>query len=115
MTTLDSVVPAGVALTAVKVDVEGAELDVLRGMGRVIADSPDLAVVAEFGPSHLHRVGIAPQAWFAAFAAHGLEPRLIAEPSGTAMPTSPQALAGVESANLVFVRPGGAADGRLPR
>ncbi len=112
---LDAVVPPGTALAAVKIDVEGAELDVLRGMARVVADSPDLAVVAEFGPSHLHRVGIAPDAWFAAFAEHGLAPRLIGEPHGTVSPVTAAELADVESANLVFVRPGGTADGRLPR
>ena len=112
---LDDVVPVGTALAAVKIDVEGAELDVLRGMARVAADSPDLAVVAEFGPSHLARVGIVAADWFAAFTARGLEPRLIAEPTGTVSPVTVADLAGVESANLVFVAPGGAADGRLPR
>lgn len=112
---LDDVVPSETPLAVVKIDVEGAELDVLRGMARAAADSPDLAVVAEFGPSHLARVGIAPADWFAAFAAFGLEPRLIAEPSGLVSPVTVADLAGVESANLVFVRPGGAADGRLPR
>ena len=112
---LDDVVPPGLALAAVKIDVEGAELDVLRGLARVAADSPDLAVVAEFGPSHLARVGVSPADWFAAFAGHGLEPRLIAEPSGLVSSVTVADLAEVESANLVFVRAGGAADGRLPR
>ena len=39
------------------IDVEGAELQVWRGMGRIVAESPDLSVVLEFGPSHLARVG----------------------------------------------------------
>lgn len=112
---LDDVVPVGRALAAVKIDVEGAELDVLAGMSRVLADSPDLAVVAEFGPSHLARVGQAPEGWFAAFAAHGLEPRRIVEPAGTVAPVTAAEAAHEESVNLVFVRPGGPADGRLPR
>lgn len=112
---LDDVVPEDERLDLVKIDVEGAELDVLRGMERLLRANPDLAVVAEYGPSHLARVGIAPADWFAAFAVHGLEPRLIGEPDGATAATGAQALAGVESANLVFVRPGGRADGRLPR
>ena len=100
-------------LDVVKIDVEGAELDVLRGMERILRTSPDIAVVAEYGPSHLARVGLAPDAWFTAFAAHGLQPHLIGEPDGAVSATGAEALAGVESANLVFVRQGGAAAGRL--
>ena len=110
---LDDAIPAGLKLDVVKIDVEGAELDVLAGMARVIADSPDLAILAEFGPSHLARVEIAPEAWFAAFGAHGLAAHLIEEPSGRVVPTDAAALAGVESANLVFLRPGGAATARV--
>ena len=112
---LDDAVPPGEPLDVVKIDVEGAELDVVRGMGRLLEENADIAVLAEYGPSHLRRVGIAPADWFGAFAAHGLEPHLIGEPDGVARPTDAEALAGVESANLVFVRPGGAAEARLPR
>lgn len=112
---LDAAVPAGAPLDVVKIDVEGAELDVVRGMSRLFEDNPDLAVLAEFGPSHLQRVGIDASDWFAAFGAHGLQPRVISEPAGTVGFVDPAALMAVESSNLVFVRPGGAADGRLPR
>lgn len=112
---LDEAIPGGVALDVVKIDVEGAELDVVRGMGRLFDGNPDMAVLAEFGPSHLQRVGIAPADWFAAFSAHGLQPRAIIEPAGVVGTVDAAALMSVESTNLVFVRPGGAADGRLPR
>ncbi len=112
---LDDVVPEGEATALVKIDVEGAELDVLHGMPRLLAANPGVAVLAEYGPSHLLRVGIAPAAWFAAFVAHGLEPHLIGEPDGRTEPTSAAALEGIVSANLVFVRPGGAAAARLLR
>ena len=51
----------------------------------------------------------------AAFSAHGLQPRAIIEPAGVVGTVDAAALMSVESTNLVFVRPGGAADGRLPR
>src|SRR5690606_6277225 len=49
---LDEVLGAVPAVDLVKIDVEGAELDVLAGMAKLIARNPGLAIVAEFGPSH---------------------------------------------------------------
>lgn len=111
---LDDVLPPGSALDVVKIDVEGAELDVLAGMGRLLAENADLAIVAEFGPSHLRRVGIDPVGWFDAFAAQRFEIWAIDEPSGVCRPVRPQDVADVESVNLAFVRPGGKARARLP-
>lgn len=110
---LDDLIPAGVRLDAVKIDVEGAELDVLAGMSRLIADSANLAIIAEYGPSHLARVGTQPQAWFAAFAAHGFVPLAIEEPSGKCRPIVLDDLTGIASINLAFVRPGSRAEARL--
>jgi FkbM family methyltransferase len=44
---LDTVLPPGTAVDLVKIDVEGHELDVLRGMPRTIADSPDIVILFE--------------------------------------------------------------------
>jgi FkbM family methyltransferase len=111
---LDDVLPPGSAMDVVKIDVEGAELDVLAGMGRLLEENADIAIVAEFGPSHLRRVGIDPVGWFDAFAAHGFEVWAIDEPSGVCRPVEPEDVADVESVNLAFVRPGGKARSRLP-
>ncbi len=102
-------------LDVVKIDVEGAELDVLAGMPRLLADNPDLALIVEYGPSHLARVGVAQDAWFAAFADAGFVAYAIDEATGTCRPTSQAALADAVSVNLAFVQPGGAAEKRLPR
>jgi FkbM family methyltransferase len=112
---LDDVVPAGTALDLVKIDVEGAELEVLAGMERVLAESPELAIVAEYGPSHLARVGIEPKDWFAAFEACGFEPFAVDEGQGRCYAAGPDELKDVESVNVVFVRRGGRAVRRLPR
>jgi FkbM family methyltransferase len=45
--TLDGVLPAGTAVDLVKIDVEGHELSVLRGMRRVIDDSPHMVLLLE--------------------------------------------------------------------
>ncbi|WP_082769709.1 FkbM family methyltransferase [Caulobacter sp. CCH9-E1] len=109
---LDDVAPRQ-RLDVVKIDVEGAELDVLAGMKGVIAKNPDLAILAEFGPEHLTRVGQTPAQWFKAFADAGFKPYLIDEATGACAPTDAKAAAKFVSANIAFVRPGGDAERRL--
>jgi hypothetical protein len=69
---LDDIKPPGSRIDVVKIDAEGAELRVLSGMRRIIADNPGLVVVAEFGPSHLRVQGVSTQDWLGAFAQAGL-------------------------------------------
>lgn len=109
---LDAVAPGG-RLDVVKIDVEGAELDVLAGMSGLIARNKDLAVVAEFGPEHLTRVGQTPAQWFKAFADAGFKAYMIDEATGAVQPTTAKAAAKVVSANIAFVRAGGDAETRL--
>ncbi|TXI87303.1 MAG: FkbM family methyltransferase [Cupriavidus sp.] len=109
---LDDVAPAK-RMDVVKIDVEGAELDVLAGMKGVIAKNPDLAIVAEFGPEHLKRVGQTPAQWFKAFADAGFKAYIIDEATSAAEPTNAKAAAKVVSANIAFVRAGGDAEKRL--
>lgn len=109
---LDDVAAKG-RMDVVKIDVEGAELDVLAGMSGLIAKNPDLAIVAEFGPEHLTRVGQTPAQWFKAFADAGFKAYIIDESTGAAEPTSAKAAAKVVSANIAFVRAGGDAEKRL--
>jgi FkbM family methyltransferase len=58
--TLDALLSSSERVDLVKLDVEGAELSALRGMSRTLDRNPDLVLIAEFGPSHLEAVGIAP-------------------------------------------------------
>ncbi|HJV43958.1 MAG TPA: FkbM family methyltransferase [Caulobacter sp.] len=109
---LDDAAPAK-RMDVVKIDVEGAELDVLAGMQGLIGKNPDLAIVAEFGPEHLKRVGQTPAQWFKAFADAGFKPYLIDESTSACAPTDAKAAARLVSANIAFVRPGGDAERRL--
>jgi hypothetical protein len=109
---LDDVAPAK-RMDVVKIDVEGAELDVLAGMRGLIAKNPDLAIVAEFGPEHLKRVGQTPAQWFKAFGDLGFKAYIIDEATSACAPTSAKAAAKVVSANIAFVRAGGDAERRL--
>jgi FkbM family methyltransferase len=101
---LDDLVPAGQRVDLVKVDVEGTELAVLEGMTRIISDNPELAIIAEFGPSHLQASQTAPEQWFSAFRNRGFEPYVIDELSAECHHAELSKLASVESANILFVR-----------
>jgi FkbM family methyltransferase len=106
--TVDEVVPPGTALDAAKIDVEGAELLVWRGMRRVLAESPRLAAVLEFGPAHLGRAGVSPEAWLEEVAAPGFSAFMIDEATGVCRPASASALVQAESTNVLLLRPGAA-------
>jgi FkbM family methyltransferase len=101
---LDDVLPTGARVDVVKIDVEGAELDVLAGMTRILRENPDLAIIAEFGPAHLRRAQITPDAWFEAFHMHGLEAYAIDELSGECNRVRHQDLTAIESVNILFCR-----------
>lgn len=105
---MDDVVPAGLPVDAVKIDAEGAELMVWRGMRRVLDESPGIAAVLEFGPSHLARAGIAPGEWLGELEAAGFESYAIDEATGVCRPASASALAGMFSVNVLLLRPGAA-------
>lgn len=113
------VVPLDVALAdlsnadLVKIDVEGAELDVLAGMEKLVARSPHLAIIAEYGPSHLARVGLTPDAWFGAFRRLGFAAYSIDEATGFCRRLDVGEAPDVVSVNIAFVRPGSRPEGRL--
>jgi len=52
-TTIDDFLPAGLLVDLVKIDVEGHEPLVLRGMERTIARSPGIRIIIEFADSML--------------------------------------------------------------
>jgi FkbM family methyltransferase len=110
---LDAVLGTDAPLDVVKIDVEGAELDVLAGMSAILAANADIALLAEFGPSHLRRIGISPREWFDAFAAEGFDAFEILEPSGAVRPADVSYLQDVSSANIAFARPGGRAHAKI--
>src|SRR5262245_5563942 len=101
---LDDELPPRRRIDVVKIDVEGAELDVLSGMSRIVAENPGLLIVAEYGPSHLARVGAAPEVWLSAFRSSGFDAFVVQEPSGICVPIERVDLSEVESVNVAFIR-----------
>ena len=101
---LDALLPSETRPALVKIDAEGFELEVWRGMERLLRETPDLAVIVEFGPSHLLRSGVTIEAWFETLTAPGFTPWEIDEASGTIRPLRSSGLQDVFSMNLLLLR-----------
>jgi len=103
--TVDSLVAPGTPIRLAKLDAEGFEPRVWRGMQRVIADNPALLVLVEFGPEHLRRAGISIEDWLAEFLAPGFSAYEVDEATGFLTPLrSVMQLAAVHSLNLLLLR-----------
>ena len=113
---LDDIVTPGQVVSLIKIDAEGWENEVAKGMSRVCRDSPDLLVVAEFAASHLARTGVSPQDWFGDFSRHGLsEVALIDDNTGELSDCDVVSLLGMETANILLAKPGSSAKAELSK
>lgn len=85
----------------VKMDIEGAELDALRGMRRTIAASPGLALVMEYNPAALQAFGHEPAAALDEARALGFARVEAIEADGTLVDWGEGALVERETARLL--------------
>ncbi len=104
---LDALITPGSVVSLIKIDVEGAELQALAGMVRVIAENPRIVILIEFCPSIIHRSGGTPDGWVAAVRSMGLDILEINETVGTLAPLRAQGLDELVWTNLVLHRPEG--------
>ena len=77
------------AIDVVKLDIEGGEVEALRGMRRTLAASPRPSLFVECNPSALQRGGTSPRALLAELWHLGLEPRVIDETAGALVAPGP--------------------------
>lgn len=99
---LDDVVAAGMRIDLIKIDVEGAELDVLEGAQRIIKENPSVALIVEFGPSHINRLGHSVDLWLQAFGELGFNYQVINPVTGQLEQWGEEQLKQVDSVNLYF-------------
>lgn len=98
--TLDEVLPPGTRIDAIKIDAEGAEPFIWRGMQRVLRENPGIDVLFEFAPMHLGRAGCDPAAFLDEVEGLGFRIRQIDEPSGELLTVSRESLLAASSVNL---------------
>jgi FkbM family methyltransferase len=103
--TLDKVLQDANRIDVVKIDVEGAELEVLEGMKHTLANHPDIVLVVEYGVPHLRRLGVDSSRWFGRFFAHGFALFTLDESTGTWSQASHKESNQIPSGNVLFVRP----------
>lgn len=71
------------AVNLIKIDVEGAELNVLRGMRQTIARLPELQIIIEYCPKNLRGSGVDPRAVYDEIRACGFNVHFIREDGTT--------------------------------
>jgi FkbM family methyltransferase len=111
--TLDELLGPTTEIDLIKIDVEGAELDVLDGARQLLQNNPGIALIVELGLSHLDRIGIGLSAWLDTFTSVGFSRWAIDSETGLLEQWSIDRLAEEPSVNLFFARDGSKAWSRL--
>jgi FkbM family methyltransferase len=88
----------------VKIDAEGAEPQILRGMRQIIERSPGIRILMEFAPVHLRRAGADPNRFLEYIASLGFAVRRIHDETGALMETTREDLIAAFSANVELAR-----------
>lgn len=86
----------------VKIDAEGAEPFILRGMREIIRDNPQIIVVIEFASAHLLRAGVDPGGFIKEIKDCGLSIARVDDYTGEAVPISDEELVGIPGANIIL-------------
>ncbi len=102
--TLDAALADEPRIDVIKIDAEGSEPFILRGMTQILARNPGLRIFVEFAPEHLRRAGIEPLQWYEELAQLGLKVQRVEDGSGELLPVEPQSLLNCISWNLLLSR-----------
>jgi len=103
-TSLDEILEDRQQVDIVKIDAEGAEPLVFRGMRGVIQRNPAIRIVLEFAPSLLQRAGTRPLDFLREIESAGFDVRRIHDEHGDLLPATPEELTECFSVNLQLER-----------
>jgi FkbM family methyltransferase len=110
---LDSLLAHNLAVDLVKIDAEGSEPMIIRGMSQIIERNPGIAIVLEFAPSLLERTNNSPKSFLEQLHALGFELMRIDDTTGALHALEDEALMNLTSSNLLLRKSAKAADARL--
>ena len=99
--TLDEILAGSPRVDLIKIDVEGAEVQVVTGLAGTFASNPDITLMFEWSPGQIEMVGDSPAALLDLMRSHGFRFRLIER--GLA-PVSDSELLQVHHGNVVASR-----------
>jgi len=102
--TLDQALRSQKRVDVVKIDAEGAEPRILRGMRRMIERNPEIVIFIEFAPVHLRRAGVEPTAFLDELASMRFSIRQVHDVTGELLPINRDQIASCFSANLSLSR-----------
>ncbi len=100
---LTDVIQSNQHIDLMKIDVEGAEIEVIKSAVPLISNNREILIIVEYGPVHLKRTGISPDEWFRVFSDLGLSYFVINEQNGKLEKSSVNELNCSESTNLLFL------------
>ena len=103
--TLDQAIEKNVGVDLIKIDAEGSELDIIKGATGILQSNRDIALVVEFGMSHVKRIGHTSQTWMSVFTDLGFEYRGIKTDTGRLTHISLEDLEKADSTNIFLARP----------
>jgi FkbM family methyltransferase len=101
---LDDILIDVARVDVVKIDAEGAEPFVMRGMKSIISQNPNVTIFMEFAPIHLRRAAVDAKEFIKEIQGYGFSIQKIVEPSGDISPIGEQELLDSYSVNIMLTK-----------
>lgn len=89
-TTLDKVIKSGDKVSAIKIDVQGGEAEVIQGMKRVLLDNPRMTILWELSPEQMSKFGFDPLEFLKYLKSLGFNSSTIDEEAGEVIAREPE-------------------------